>query len=42
VTTCGKSLDISAELLFPHHVAPFRIMPRDAAHVPQLLWQIPH
>jgi hypothetical protein len=37
-----KSLDISAECRIPHHAAPFHTTPRDAALVPQLLWQILH
>jgi hypothetical protein len=44
-----QSLDISAECHIPRHAAPFHTTPhdaalvlRDAAFVPQLLWQIPH
>jgi hypothetical protein len=37
-----KSLDIFAECRIPRHATPFRSMPRDAAFVPQLLWQILH
>jgi hypothetical protein len=42
-------LDISAECRIPRHAAPLRstlrdaaLVPRDAAYVPQLLWQILH